>query len=381
VPGQTGAVPTGPTEASPIPPPPAVIYLISPQPWQHIHVSKHHYALLWARLGYTVYFINPPATQNAVQQVAPNLYQVHYVPRQKGLHLLPGLLARPLMRKEIKALNALTGTTPHIVWTFDTSRFFYLDLFGPQAFTCLHIVDFNENHQTAKAASSANFCLATSQPILTRLLPFNPQSHYLHHGWHQAPVPNTLPTLPGSSPTKIMMLGNLDIQYIDWPVVAKMVHKHPQADFYFIGPHGKHPHAHTELVQKLAKQPNTWFTGPVPYEQVPGYLTQATVLLMVYKAQQYPEQLANPHKLMEYLGTGKPIVASHTGAYDQYPGLLYTEKHQPLLPQLLTQVLERAQQGENEYDTRKRITFAQQHTYQKQWERIQAISTKLNGAN
>jgi hypothetical protein len=36
------------------------ILVISPNNWGTMHISKHHYAIELARLGNSVYFLNPP---------------------------------------------------------------------------------------------------------------------------------------------------------------------------------------------------------------------------------------------------------------------------------------------------------------------------------
>ena len=44
------------------------ILIISPEPWDHIPVSKHHYARKLAKLGNRVYFLNPPGQQNSLRE-------------------------------------------------------------------------------------------------------------------------------------------------------------------------------------------------------------------------------------------------------------------------------------------------------------------------
>src|SRR5690606_40657910 len=53
----------------------------------------------------------------------------------------------------------------------------------------------------------------------------------------------------------------------------------------------------------------------MPSENLAAFYGQMDVLLLCYLADDYPEQLANPHKMMEYLGSGIPIVATFTAEY------------------------------------------------------------------
>jgi len=37
------------------------IFILSPQPWGKMHISKHHYAIELAKKGNLIYYFNPPA--------------------------------------------------------------------------------------------------------------------------------------------------------------------------------------------------------------------------------------------------------------------------------------------------------------------------------
>ena len=37
-----------------------VAFVISPQAWGNMRITKHHYAIELAKLGYTTYYFNPP---------------------------------------------------------------------------------------------------------------------------------------------------------------------------------------------------------------------------------------------------------------------------------------------------------------------------------
>src|SRR5690606_6788212 len=73
------------------------ILLISPEPWSHIFVSKHHYAIELAKRGNYVYFLNPPADVGNVvidKTNISNVFVVNYQERIKGKRFLPRLLRK-----------------------------------------------------------------------------------------------------------------------------------------------------------------------------------------------------------------------------------------------------------------------------------------------
>jgi len=47
------------------------VLLIAPQPWNHIHLSKHHYAIELARRGNAVYYLDPDWQRFMPIDVAP----------------------------------------------------------------------------------------------------------------------------------------------------------------------------------------------------------------------------------------------------------------------------------------------------------------------
>ena len=71
------------------------ILLISPEAWEHIFVSKHHYATHLATLGNKVFFLDPPNNQNKITSTAyRNVWLVKYKGFIKGLRYYPEFLQR-----------------------------------------------------------------------------------------------------------------------------------------------------------------------------------------------------------------------------------------------------------------------------------------------
>jgi glycosyltransferase involved in cell wall biosynthesis len=65
-----------------------------------------------------------------------------------------------------------------------------------------------------------------------------------------------------------------------------------------------------DLAASLNIADRVQFTGQIPRGEVPGWLDRADVLVMPHTATTVSERYASPLKLFEYMGAGKPIVAS-----------------------------------------------------------------------
>jgi hypothetical protein len=103
------------------------ILLISPEHWDHIYVSKHHYAIHLANRGNVVFFLNPPSTfnSNRVSPTSyPNLSSIDYKGFIAGLRFFPNWLQRYCIRKKFEYLQRLVSVRFDIVWSFDNSVFF-----------------------------------------------------------------------------------------------------------------------------------------------------------------------------------------------------------------------------------------------------------------
>lgn len=96
------------------------VYLISPERWGKMRISKHHYALELADRGCTVYFIEPPTldTQGVtIRQTDdhPRVYVVTYKPVFRGERFLPAVIFEWLLRRQIRLLVDQIGRKPDVV--------------------------------------------------------------------------------------------------------------------------------------------------------------------------------------------------------------------------------------------------------------------------
>ena len=342
------------------------ILLISPEPWGSSFVSKHHYAVELAKRGNQVTFLGPPSQDYRVQpSEVENLTLAEYPGFPKGLRFLPKAARHAVLRRITQKLEKLVGQPYDIVWSFDNSVFFDLDAWGDAKKTISHIVDLNMDFETAKAATSANLCLCTTELILARLKAFNPRSFKIPHGVVIPTVFPTPKTLPGGSAVKAIYIGNLSMPYLDWDVLQATLQQNPEVQFSFIGPEGKSnlvaSDHQSEIREAVKTLPNAHFMGPVPAKEVLAYLLGADICLVSYQEKHHKDQ-ASPHKITEYLASGRVVVATYTAEYAGNDLLQMTERNADF-PGLFTQVVNQLNQHNSPEAAARRQAYARSHTY------------------
>jgi hypothetical protein len=111
------------------------VYLISPERWGKMRISKHHYALELADRGCTVYFIEPPTLETSGVTIKPTadhprVHVVKYKPVFRGERFLPAWIFEWLLRRQINLLVKKIGQKPDVVWCFQSFLFRNLAWFG-----------------------------------------------------------------------------------------------------------------------------------------------------------------------------------------------------------------------------------------------------------
>lgn len=365
------------------------ILLISPEPWGKNFVSKHHYALELAKKGNKVFFLNPPKKGIPKfnpflnnKEVSDNLFLIDYQPIFRGLRHLPTFLDVLILKIQIQILERACNTNFNIVWNFENSRFYNFKPWRKEVLKILHIVDLNQDFQTKAAATTADVCFCTSDFIKAKLKVYNKRVFKIHHGFTPGFDKGRTPLFEGVNNTKALYVGNLHIPYLDWEILSKIVENNSNVDFYFIGPIAKSNIGSSislkakEWVSKFKEYRNIYFLGEKAAPEIHSYLVEADILLLVYKSDIYKEQLANPHKLMEYFGSGKVVVASYTDEYKGKDNLLLMANENKQLPALFKKAIDNLSFYNSAELQQKRKVFAQENTYEKQIEKIEQILFK-----
>ena len=356
------------------------ILIISPEQWRWQYVSKHHYAITLARLGYKVYFLNPPSSTLSQIEILEtkyaNLYEVNSSPVARGLRFYPKILQNFLEKKWLTKLETNIGNKFTIIWLFENSRFYDMD-FASKCLKIYHQVDLNQEFHIEKAATSADICFCTTDFIKKKLLPYN-EVYKIHHGVTFQKEKNSLSVKDKKifigNHINVVLVGNLDISFLDVNLLVSLVETFPEVLFNFVGSYDKN--------QKLFKAcigfKNIVWWGRVDSYLIPSILLECEIQLLVYKAEnEYDkEQLASPHKLMEYFSSGKVTIATYTDEYKDKRHLLEMVDTSSDYIERFAKVINNLKFYNSKDKELERIAFAKTNSYEKQLEKIFLLLNK-----
>lgn len=303
---------------------PRVIFLNSPQPWAALKVSKHHYARELAARGHEVYFIEPPVIGGcAAVQVAlgpdPRLSLVTYgtfFPYQLKFHARP--LFDLLMRSQARRLVRAIGKHPDIIWDFDNA-YQYADLsaFGATLAIFHPVDDLPANLSSTKRA---DVVFSNAQRYIDRLTPPPRFAQVIDHGLSQPFIDRAGAVVKdpakagagGGALPVVAYVGNLDHPGIDWATIDAIATSLPQVRLVLIGPYDVGGAGPPALLRARA---NVTFPGPKTTEEILAFALDVDIWLMAYDCARTVDGGTNPHKLLEYLATGKAVVSNWVEAY------------------------------------------------------------------
>ncbi len=362
------------------------IYIISPQTWNGLKVSKHHYASELASLGHHVFFIEPPVLRKTKKAVAVGLTDVENVSKVTYTPWFPYILkfhALPLfhlcMRRQAKMLVSAIGNEPDIVWDFDNAgRFADLRRFGGRAFKIFHPVD---DIQESSSDRSANVILTVAKRFRDRVRKTTCPSFLVPHGLsrlHEELARRTVAYPKPASPSghrRIVVgyVGNLAHSAIDWKCITRLVSENDAVRFLFIGPHDDRV---TSIpLRFLRSRENVSLIGLKSPQEVVTYSEFVDLWLVCYDPVKSIDAATNSHKLLEYLSSGSPIVSSSIAAY-RGSNLVEMPKSEgnEELPAVFQATIDRLEQLNAVELRRRRAEFALRHTYRAH---LKLIDSKL----
>ncbi len=349
------------------------ILIISPQSWGKNKVSKHHYASELASSGGRVFFLDPPSREKGKREfelgaeLEPGLWKVSHRRPVKGLRFYPSYLRKRLMKEQVRRIETECGVEGFdLVWSFEGSRFFDLALFGEKALKIFHMVDLVQDENLPLVSGSADLVLGTTSFIEEKVRPYVHRFHKVPHGCRSERLVEDRAQVESDRPLA-GYLGNLGIPFIDQQLLAALPERFPEIGLYLVGPQMEED---DEVLKSLEKASNVEILGPVPSEEIPSYLARMDVLLILYDAERYPEQVAAPHKVMDYLASGKVIVSTWMEEHREHRDLIrMVERQEDLIP-AFKEVVEDLETWNAPELQKRRKAIAESRTYDKLLDRI-----------
>jgi hypothetical protein len=368
------------------------ILIISPQAWGHMYLSKHHYAITLAKLGNTVYFLNPPELENAKQagEIEISTSYTHH-----NLFLINHRLRFPFLLKfhaisffhwlmgfHIKRIMKKIGKPVDIIWSFDQQNLYPYKFFGNKPFKIFHPVDEPSNKQALKAAKGSQLILSVTSEILEKYKVFQQPGHLINHG-----VGDDFLSVARNNPDKknihVGLSGNLLREDIDRETLLKIIDQNPSVIFEYWGPYslvnnnigGSRTDA-TKTFISLLQQRGVIFHGPANPAQLARELQRMNAFLICYDVKKDQSRGTNYHKIMEYVSTGKVIISNNITAYLDKPALVQmirSRDNNRALTHLFKNVIQNLDYHNSPALEKLRKEYANQNTYSKQISRIEKI--------
>lgn len=357
------------------------IFLVSPEPWNFIFVSKHHYAMELARRGNRVFFINPPSA-GMTEKIAiglvegfEGLYVVDYQQILRGLRFMPRFMMRAVERRFLKKVEEVANVKFDVVINFENSRFFDMGFAGNRVKIYFQ-VDENQDFHPGEAAATADLALAINAEILDIIKPYNKCSYKLSHSFQGKLSHQALDVMEGrfvyrrpAGRLTAMYVGNLDNMYIDINLFDDVVKQNPEVDFAMVGPCKRD----REMYRRLSVYPNVRFLDSRPFHEIPDLLSTADLLIVAYGR----NFTSSSHKMLEYLGSGKAVVCTCMSELGVNSNLVYMSLTYEDFLQNFKSAIAQIGEANAPEKMKARIRYALDHTYDSQLDRMEELLAKV----
>jgi len=300
------------------------ILIISPQQWGDMMVSKHHYAVELAGRGNQVCFLNPAAPElprRLMVERHPQLENLSivshrpYFNRDLRFHLRP--LYDLLMRIDTRLLRRSLRRSFDVVWCFDPNSYSSLADFGASRIIYQLVDQFTEPAAHGPARE-ADLIISVAKEILDRFDAVPRPKLLVNHGVATSFVDRAKARLAArdfkpkaGERVRVGYAGNLLLPRLDVATLGQIIVESPDVDFHIWGNHDPP----SSFVAELRRRPNVTLYGPVSADKLAAEIQSMDAFLVCYEWWKDLNGGANTHKVLEYLSTGKVVVASRISSY------------------------------------------------------------------
>lgn len=294
------------------------VLIVSPEAWGDMRLSKHHYATTMAQMGAAVFFLDPCGTMAGKIEVhGPTGEGVTIVTPPgpvPGTRFLPRWLRAHMDTKLLERVAIACGGPFDILWNFDLYRFRSLESRKNATTRILHVMDLPMPKVAEEPARNADLVVAVSPSMLRGLEHISSRTLHVPHGI-MLPEVWSKPSCRLPNGPHLGYLGNLNIRYLDTGGLLRIAKEHPDVSLHLYGPwqgaFGNPAPLAASILGEFQKLPNVVLHGPIPSSSIFEELSRMDLLLIAYDTKRYPTQIINSHKVLEYLLTGRAVLASH----------------------------------------------------------------------
>lgn len=310
------------------------IFILSPEAWGIMRISKHHYAIELARMGNRVYFIDPPDLKQdirgSISETPEGVRLVRYKPFARGRRFLGGRLFSWLQSYQFRRRILKSAGRPDVVWCFDMGTFDDLDIFGA-GLRIFHPVDHNLERAAPRVAAKADFVFSTSPRILDYMKRPDQRGMVVQHGLNGPMEQYALAERERISAMTAMppfrgtfgFWGSLFKESLDMHKVLRLVEAFPEYTFHFWGAYdftdnnltGRRDRESMAFIESLKAKPNVCLRGVRSAAEFCREISEVDMFINIEFEYSLRWDNGNPHKVMEYLATGKPVFSTPVFMY------------------------------------------------------------------
>lgn len=321
-----------------------VIALV-PEPWHSMarttrhHVMRHladHFQVLWVEpsVYWREYVVSPSLLVRPQRafDVTPQLQVLPASVTQPKCYR-PQSLARLFERRRLNAARALLlrrGCRCVVLYIWRAEYADALDL-AHVDLTCYHIDDeytFSRDDNPTPPAEAALIARADvvflhSRELFAKKGELNPCSLLVPNGvdYHAFSAPASEPADLAPIPRPRIGYAGVIKQQLDLTLLLQVARRRPDWSFVLVGPIGMIGDQ-ADALRSLQQLPNCHFPGRKSAAELPAYVQHFDVCTLGYVMDGYTRYIY-PLKLHEYLAAGRPVVATHIPALEEFRDVVY----------------------------------------------------------
>jgi glycosyltransferase involved in cell wall biosynthesis len=319
-----------------------------------------------------VYFMGPSRSDHFWLEPLDNgITLVHSPSTPRGLRWTPITFREWLESRRMAQLAMLCEGPFDVLWNFDLFRFQCLRDRRHARVRVLHVMDLPSGTSLFDIAERSDAIILVSQTMARHLPVGAVEPIIVPHGYSPSPVHHV--TLPDThNGIRVGYMGNMAIPCLDRPSLLRLVRANRHITLYLIGPDGGNLSKEYEgdFWRELIAEPNVSWIGAVPSEQVGGWLRAMDLLLIAYDTVRYVNETAHPHKLLEYLASGRPILATYMRDMVHLTHLIEMLPPGAGVDRYFSETLARLEELSAPDLVDARIAYALEHTYTQHTARI-----------
>ena len=360
------------------------ILIVSPEAWGAVRLSKHHYASKLKDHGAQVFFLGPDSTkENEIRILSESEAQpvlLFRPPPLRGIRFLPQAVRAWLEARQMRRLASVAGGPFDLLWNFDLYRFRWITDRTYARTRIVHAMDLRNPAHFPGPARRADLVIVVSATMAKVLVEQQHKVLRISHGW--LPRERRAVTLPAfKEGIRVGYLGNLAMPVIDWSGILKIASDHSIVQIHLIGPlhgtFGEDTHMDPTVEARLRALPNVHLTGPVPFNEVPKWLEAMDILLIAYDPEHADRNVGHPHKLLEYLASGKVVLSNYLEDQADLEGLVVMAPQGRRITPLFDQVLRELEDLNTPGLQAKRKAYAMANSYDRKVAQVAARLSAL----